>query len=42
MIVNDSEFGFLLLVSGVAVPVTILALIDWWGRRKEERSKNQR
>ncbi len=27
---------------GIAIPALILALLVWWGDRKEERSKNQR
>jgi hypothetical protein len=40
--VTDAEFGFSLMVAGVVVPAAILALLIWWGDRKEERSKNQR
>jgi len=25
---------------GIAIPAAILALLDWWGRRNERRSKN--
>jgi len=31
----------LIMAWGIAIPAAILLLIDWWGRRKEERSKNQ-
>ena len=27
---------------GIAVPALIIAVLDWRGRRKEDRSKNQR
>ena len=37
---TDSDLMYLLTVAGVAVPVAILALIDWWGRRKQQLSKN--
>jgi hypothetical protein len=34
---TDREFMFALMVSGIVVPIVILAFFDWWGRRKRDR-----
>jgi hypothetical protein len=33
---------FSMVLWGIAIPAAILALLVWWGDRKEARSKNQR
>jgi hypothetical protein len=39
---NDPYVMTLIMAWGIALPAAILALVDWWIRRKEEQSKNQR
>lgn len=39
---NDPFVRSFLIVWSIALPMAILALLVWWGDRKEERSKNQR
>jgi len=33
--------GALLMVWGIILVVSIIALLDWWGRRKERRSRDR-
>jgi hypothetical protein len=41
-IVDDPFVMTLIMAWGIALPAAVLAFIDWWIRRKEQRSKNQR
>ena len=40
-IVNDPYVMTLIMAWGIALPAAILAFIDWWSRRKEDRKKNE-